>query len=153
MKTDAESRPFRTQLIPGSTEERPHTVFVARVPRGKGEEKWVIDTTGSQYGFREVLVPYKKYSKEKASALANPLTASNAGINKDLDEYVRDPRLCWHEQQVANLLADRHTRQHFATFIANCADDDFLFGPDDHMKAMCEVFVADLKYYLRKARD
>jgi hypothetical protein len=141
--------PFRTQLVPGADiEDSPHTVLVVRLP--KGEEKWVIDTTGSQYGFREVIVPYKKYLTEQASRLATPLTVYDAGVTKDLDEFVLDPKLTFHQQQRANLAADRRTREHFALFIDTCVVDDFLNGSDDDMKTKSEVFIRDLKVHLRK---
>ncbi|KAJ5294645.1 hypothetical protein PENANT_c006G04149 [Penicillium antarcticum] len=68
MKTDDKVRPLRARLVPGSTKETLHTALVVTLP--KGNEKWVLDTTGGYFGYEEVLVSFKKYMAEKAIKLA-----------------------------------------------------------------------------------
>jgi hypothetical protein len=54
---------LRTKLVPGpDASEVPHTVLKVRLCLT--EETCIIDTAGSQYGFRDVLVPYDKYCKQ-----------------------------------------------------------------------------------------
>lgn len=50
-------------------------------------EAWIIDRTGCQYGFREILVPFDKYVTDEACQLLGDPTIYNATEMKDLDYF------------------------------------------------------------------
>jgi len=73
-----------TKLIPGMDSNGcPHTVL--RVGRLFADETWILDTTGCQYGFRDVLIPCTKYLADKECRIEREPTTYDATETKDLD--------------------------------------------------------------------
>ncbi|KAI3336997.1 hypothetical protein HD806DRAFT_24127 [Xylariaceae sp. AK1471] len=108
-----------TILVPASSlfgGTPPHTVLVVNLKNG---ESWVIDTTGCQYGFRDVLVPYDRYLREKVQKITSTPQKYDATETKDLDYY--DTLSFMNTSKVTRRL-ERAARLHFATFV------DEIFG-------------------------
>ncbi|KAL4932339.1 uncharacterized protein BDV17DRAFT_287868 [Aspergillus undulatus] len=63
-------RPLATQVVPDpdfpdiaslDSSTTPHTVLKVKLLSNKEKEVWILDISAAQYGFRDVLVPYKMY--------------------------------------------------------------------------------------------
>lgn len=93
----------------------PHTVL--RVNLLLVNEKWIFDTTGSQYGFQDVLIPFDKYIKDKDCRTPGEPTTYIAVETKDLDYFETLPFMVANRAQRDNLRVDRRARLHFAAFV------------------------------------
>jgi hypothetical protein len=75
-----------TRLVPGpDASEVPHTVLKVRL--GLTGETWIVDTAGSQYGFRDVLVPFNKYITNNSGLIVSAPVKYKSTETKDLDYY------------------------------------------------------------------
>ncbi|KAJ7681998.1 hypothetical protein DFH06DRAFT_1029854 [Mycena polygramma] len=133
-----------------------HTVVKARlVSKGTADgETWIIDPAGGQYGFREVLVPFKRYLTEKECTIVNQGTPYTAHETSDLAYYeslfpIVGATKIRHAQQ-------KKGRLHFAAFIKDRVGDGQKFfasvkdldGSADEFQLKFEDFLKELKAHM-----
>jgi hypothetical protein len=115
------------KLIPGrDLKDCPHTVI--KVELLFTTESWIIDTTGCQYGFREVLVPFDKYIADKVCQLLGDPTTYNWTETKDLDYFSTLPFMNRSRAQKKDRELERKARLHFADFVDRFVDAGILDG-------------------------
>jgi hypothetical protein len=66
-----------------------HTVL--KVGSLSAKETWIFHIAGCQYGFRDVLVPYRRYFAERSYRLLEQATTYDATETKDLDYFLTLP--------------------------------------------------------------
>jgi hypothetical protein len=136
----------RTKLVPGPDASAvPHTVLKVRL-RSTGEI-WVVDTAGSQYGFREVLVPFDKYIAEKSGRVTSS-DIYDATETKDLDFYATFAPMNKTKAQRDILQVERKARICFAGFVDQGVGDDVLDGTAAKWEDKLDVLVAALTAHL-----
>jgi hypothetical protein len=126
----------------------PHTVLKVRLRLTS--DTWVIDMAGSQYGFREVLVPFDKYMAEKSRRIASAPTTYYATKTKDLDYYATLDFMNRTKAQRDNLRAERKTRMSFSAFVDQDVGEDVLVGSATDWDGKHHALVAALKARLRE---
>ncbi|KAJ7167968.1 hypothetical protein C8R46DRAFT_996159 [Mycena filopes] len=136
----------------------PHTV--QQVGLGGGTERWIIDTAGCQYGFREVLVTFERYVTEKECTEVTPPGPYTASETTDLDAmgayYAKHlAPFAWrvmkkiHDQQ-------REVRVRFANFVSERVGDGKEFfgtpkeldGSADDFRRRFERLMKELKRHM-----
>jgi hypothetical protein len=133
-----------TKLVPGPDASAvPHTILKVRL-RLTGEI-WVVDTAGSQYGFREVLVPFDKYMAEKSCRIASAPTTYDATETKDLDYYATLDFMNRTKAQRDRMRAERKARMSFAGFVDQDVGEDVLAGSAAKWDGKLDALVAALK--------
>ncbi|KAJ5774381.1 hypothetical protein N7457_009277 [Penicillium paradoxum] len=139
--------PLTTKLIPDvGSHSGTHTVLKIR-ERGNNDT-WIIDTTGCQYGFRDLLVPFNKYFMDKECQVLDAPFAYDAFETKDLDYYSMFPCFTRMKTQRKEMRLERQTRHHFAVFVAKTVGDNFLGGSDIDFEATIDLFVNGLKSHM-----
>ncbi|PYI01650.1 hypothetical protein BO78DRAFT_423356 [Aspergillus sclerotiicarbonarius CBS 121057] len=126
----------------------PHTVI--QVGRPLAGETWIVDTTGCQYGFREVLVPSDRYLQERACQPPQRPVPYDATETKDLDYFATLPFMTQTRAQRENLQRERQSRLRFAEFVKTSVSADVLDGSNVEFKNKLEVFTSGLKRHLEK---
>lgn len=138
---------FRTQLTPGlDTSHCPHTVL--RVRQLFTGENWIIDTTGCQYGFRDVLIPYEKYLEEKACRIIAEPAAYDAVETKDLDYFSTLEFMNKTQAQKKAREVERRGRLHFAAFIDTRVNNTILDGSAGHFRNTADRFADELRSHM-----
>jgi hypothetical protein len=75
-----------TRLVPGpDASEVPHTVLKVRLCLTG--ETWIVDTAGSQYGFRDALLPHDNYIANNSGLITSAPVTYESTETKDLDDY------------------------------------------------------------------
>jgi hypothetical protein len=67
-------------------------------------EKWIIDATGCQHGFRDVLMPFDKYFEETACHDLRRSQPYDANETKDIDYFLTLPFMTATGQQRRKLM-------------------------------------------------
>jgi hypothetical protein len=111
-------------------------------------EAWIIDTTGCQYGFQEVLVPFEKYLADKSCRILNNPTTYDATETKDLDYFSTLPFMNRTRAQREDRKLERQARLHFADFVNTHVGGDILNGSAAEFKDKLDSFVYKLKLYM-----
>ena len=92
----------------------PHSVLKVNLQLLSFTESWIVDLTGAQYGFQEVVVPFLKYMENKECELVDPPESFDITQTHDLDilmkEYPSGVRR-------AIACAERPARLRFAAFV------------------------------------
>ena len=136
-----------TKLVPGpDSSDMPHTVL--KVGRLLTNEAWIIDIAGCQYGFREVLVPFEKYLRDKSYQIVNEPTTYDATETKDLDYFSTLPFLNKTRAQREDAKLERQARLHFAGFVDTHVSKDILDGSGAEFKGKLDNFVHKLKLHM-----
>ncbi|KAH6668648.1 hypothetical protein F5X68DRAFT_52683 [Plectosphaerella plurivora] len=139
---------FRARLTPGPDPRNvPHTLIRVTTP----SEVWLIDSTGCQYGFEEVLVPYHPYFQDKDCKVVIPPTLYDATETKDLDYYKTIPSMNATELQRQNAEQERKDRLHFATYVDQHVSKDILEGSEEVFSKAANNFEADLRSHMLEA--
>jgi hypothetical protein len=112
------------------------------------EETWIVDTAGSQYGFRDVLVPFNKYIADKSGLIVSAPVTYESTETKDLDYYATLEFMNETRAQQQNLRAERKARLHFARFVDQNVREEVLDGSTVEWKDKLDGFVAGLKVHL-----
>lgn len=127
-----------------------HTVILAQRP--SAGETWVLDITGLQYGFKDVLVPYTRYMEEKQCRQMNKFAAYDWTETQDLDFYDMMPGMNETLLQKREHKMERKGRLHFVKFVDEKVTGDILKGSaavfEEKRVAMGEA----LKSHMRKLR-
>jgi hypothetical protein len=136
-----------TKLIPGPKPDGcPHTVL--KLSLRPSNEVWILDSTGCQYGFRDVLVPYDTYlAKTECRNLRDP-TPYDASETTDLDFFLNVPSLNKTPAQRMDLDAERQARRHFAVFVDSRVGAELLSGSDQQFRDRLESFAGQLKGHM-----
>jgi hypothetical protein len=121
---------------------------VLKVGRLFANEAWILDTTGCQYGFRDVLVPFKKYVEDKSCRISGEPTTYDASETKDLDYFLTLPFLNRTRAQREDKKLERQARLHFAVFVNTRVSKDMLNGSAAEFKDKLESFVYELKLHM-----
>jgi hypothetical protein len=138
-----------TKLVPGPDNSTvPHTVLKVKL-RSTGEA-WIVDTAGSQYGFREVLVPYDRYMAEKSCLIASGPDTYDATVTKDLDYYATLPYMNKTKVERDHLQAERKARICFMGFVDQGVGEDVLDGSTAEWEGKLDALVAALTAHLLK---
>ncbi|KGO71810.1 hypothetical protein PITC_028130 [Penicillium italicum] len=145
-----------TRLVPGpDLHGGPHTVL--KIGRLDSDETWIIDITGCQFGFRNVLVPFVKYFLDNECRILNGPRIYDACETTDLDYLSTLHVFNKTEARRQDMRLERLTRRHFAVFIYMNVHDDFLVGYGADHKRKIDRFVSELKAHMvdsmRKAGD
>jgi hypothetical protein len=114
-------------------------------------ETWVVDTAGSQYGFREVIVPFYRYIAEKSCRIASAPTTYDATETKDLDFYATFAPMNKTKAQCDDMRAERKARMCFASFVDQDVGEDVLDGPDQKWAGKTDTLVAALTAHLMRS--
>ena len=123
-----------------------HTVL--KVCRLFTNEAWVFDTAGCQYGFREVLVPFKTYLEDKSCQIVIEPTTYDTTETKDLDYFSTLPYLNKTRAQREDAKLERQARLHFAVFVDKYVSKDILNGSGAEFKGKLDNFVYELKLHM-----
>lgn len=142
-----ERRITPAKLVPGpDATSCLHTVL--KVRRSSANETWIIDATGCQYGFRDVLVPFDRYIAEReCRSLAEPVPY-NATETKDLDYFTTLPFMNRTPALVENMKQERQSRLHFAEFVKTGVSQDLLDGSNSDFKDKLDRFVSKLTLHM-----
>ncbi|KAJ7894071.1 hypothetical protein B0H13DRAFT_2036920 [Mycena leptocephala] len=139
--------------------EGPHTVLKVFL-RSSGET-WIVDTSGCQYGFRDVLSPFDRYLADKCAFQGQPTSCSyTASETTDLD--VIESLLMQERTDIGmRIMRDsfdqqRKGRLHFAAFVdqrvgsgKDCFDPSKdLDGSAPEFQHKFEKFTAELKTHM-----
>ena len=124
----------------------PHTVL--KVCRLFANEAWIVDIAGCQYGFREVLVPFEKYLRDKSCQIVNEPTTYDATETKDLDYFSTLPFLNKARAQREDAKLERQARLHFAVFVDKQVGKDILDGSGAEFKGKLDNFVHELRLHM-----
>jgi hypothetical protein len=120
------------------------------VRRFSANEAWIIDTTGCQYGFRHVLIPYEKYIEDNSCRLTSEPTTYDATETKDLDYFSSLPSMNRTQAQRENKQLERRARLHFADFSNTRISKDMLDGSATEFKDKLDGFAEELKSHMLK---
>ncbi|KAF5634667.1 hypothetical protein F52700_5860 [Fusarium sp. NRRL 52700] len=136
------------KLIPGpELSDCPHTVI--KITLLSTNELWVIDTAGCQYGFREVLVPFKKYMADKAYQVEGVPTTYNWTETKDLDYFSTLPIMNTSRAQKQDREVERKARLHFADFVDKHVNANILDGSASEFGNKLDSLVEELKVHMQ----
>ena len=137
---------FRTQLVPGPESSKcPHSVLRIQL---SGCERWIIDSAGCQYGFREVLVPYEKYMTDKVCRILGQPSAYDWTEVKDLDFFDTVPLMNQNRRQKESRKLEREARKHFAGFVDSRVIKEVLDGSSVAFNGEYRVFEDAIKEHM-----
>lgn len=136
-----------TRLVPGpGLHGGPHTVL--KIGRIESNETWIIDTTGCQYGFRDVLVPFAKYFHDNECRILSAPRIYDECETSDLDYLSSLYVFNQTKAQRQDMRLERLTRHHFAVFIYMSVHGDLLMGSGADYKRKFDRFVNGLKAHM-----
>jgi hypothetical protein len=115
---------LRIRLMPKPIEPIEHAVL--KVHLSDTDETWVIDTTGCQYGFREILVPCEKYLIDRNCIVSIRPTAYLTHETFDLDFYEALRHMVITQRQQEEKDLQRQARKHFGLFVEKHLHRDIL---------------------------
>jgi hypothetical protein len=138
---------LQPKLLPGpDLKDCPHTLI--KVGLLYTTESWTIDTTGCQYGFREILVPFNKYIADKCCQLLGDPTTYNWTETKDLDYFSTLPAMNKSRAQKQDRELERKARLHFADFVDRHVGEDILDGSASEFNEKIASFGNILKTHM-----
>ncbi|KAH7109531.1 hypothetical protein EDB81DRAFT_929665 [Dactylonectria macrodidyma] len=136
----SESHLLPAKLIPGpDLKDCPRSVV--KVRQLFAAEAWIIDTTGCQYRFQDVFVPFDKYVADKACRFSGDPTTYDATETKDLDYFSALPFMNKFRARRQNGMLERKARLSFADFIDRRVGTDILDGSTSEVKDKLGSFV------------
>jgi hypothetical protein len=91
-----------------------HTVLILEL---ENDEKWIMDVTGSQFGFSEVLAPLERYLEEKEGSLKNTPEPYDRTETSDLEDYSTIQAFTGAFGSRERLKSEFVARLHFAAFV------------------------------------
>ncbi|KAJ7703854.1 hypothetical protein B0H16DRAFT_1440002 [Mycena metata] len=139
--------------------EGPHTVLKVGMSTASVDEAWIIDPAGTQYGFRDVLVPFERYLADKRCTGISQPTPYTANETTDLVVY----EALFADYMMVRSLKDAHDRQkegrlHFAAFVNDrVGNGKEFFGSTKDLDGSAAEFqrkfdkwLGELKAYMEK---
>ncbi|KAG9507891.1 hypothetical protein J7337_001447 [Fusarium musae] len=114
------------------TDRKFHTIIEATLD--SSGEQWLIDVTGCQYGFREILLPLEKYIAQNNCSSYELLQPYGHTETTDQDELPHSPLIILtrgpNEQQLADIEIEKGYRRHFAALVRAVINQGLTQGPD-----------------------
>jgi hypothetical protein len=139
----------RTKLVPGPESTNcPHTVL--KVRSLSGNETWILDPAGCQYGFREVLVPFEKYLADKSAKVVSEPTTYEWTETKDLDFFSTIKAMNKAQAQREDREVERQAREHFAVFVDKHVSKSMLNGTASEFESKLDSFAQELKVHMQQ---
>ncbi|KAJ5960290.1 uncharacterized protein N7479_007440 [Penicillium vulpinum] len=136
-----------TRLVPGpDLHGGPHTVL--KIECLESNETWIIDPTGCQYGFQDVLVPFGKYLIDNECRILGGPRIYDMYETRDLDYLSTLHIFTKTKAQRQDMRLERLTRHHFAVFIYLSAHDRLLVGSGADYKKNLDRFITELKTHM-----
>ncbi|KAI2768754.1 hypothetical protein F4815DRAFT_498008 [Daldinia loculata] len=124
-------------------------------------EGWVVDITGCQFGFRDILVPLDSYFKKRVKSLVRGPFAYTEHETSDLDVF--DSKLALNDTDKKRLKAahERAGRLHFAKFVQERFDryesprpsEELLSGTPEEFQVKLAQFESGLKVHMASFVD
>jgi hypothetical protein len=108
-------------------------------------ETWVFDTVGSQFRFREVLVPFDKYMAERSCRVASGPSTYDTNETKDLDNYATLDLMNKTNALQNYMRAERKARVNFASFVDQDVREGVLAASAAEWDGMLDALVAALE--------
>ncbi|KAF5685505.1 beclin 1 [Fusarium denticulatum] len=119
---EIQNPPFTVKFHPPDgimTDRKFHTIIEATLD--SSGEQWLIDVTGCQYGFRDVLLPLEKYTAQNNCSSYELLQPYGHTETTDQDELPHSPLIILtggpNEQQLADIEIEKGYRRHFAALV------------------------------------
>ncbi|OJJ68829.1 hypothetical protein ASPBRDRAFT_183030 [Aspergillus brasiliensis CBS 101740] len=143
---------FTTQVIPGpdspnipslDSATTPHVVLKVDLRLSFGTESWILDLTGAQYGFQDVLVPFLKYTHDKECDVVSGAESFEITETSDLDSLIKK----FTGVRRAIVCAERPARLRFAAFVDRI-DKKILDGSIDIFENKLGAFRLALKQHM-----
>ncbi|KAF4951913.1 hypothetical protein FGADI_7135 [Fusarium gaditjirri] len=133
--------PIRFQPPDGMMTDRVfHTIVEATLD--SSGERWVIDITGCQYGFRDILLPLEKYITQNNCFSYGLLQPYGHTETTDQDELPCSPFFILtggpNEQQLADIEIEKGYRRHFATLVRALFHQGLTQGSVAHFAAILD---------------
>ncbi|KAI1384475.1 uncharacterized protein F4822DRAFT_433019 [Hypoxylon trugodes] len=138
-----------------------HTVLIFQL----GEERWVMDITGCQFGIEETIVPYHQYFREGRCEIIGELKPYTMTETTDLDKpedftyaqrILPETKLSKHQgmhERAARLHLKSFIDAHFFNETGPDFNKDFLPSLMEKGNAVIKPFVADLRSHMREFSD
>ncbi|VTT81453.1 unnamed protein product [Fusarium fujikuroi] len=127
-----------------------HTIVEATLD--SSEERWLIDVTGCQYGFRDILLPLQKYIAQNNCSSYELLQPYGHTETTDQDELPRSPLIILtrgpSEQQLADIEIEKGYRRHFAALVRAIVNQGLTQGPDAQFAATRDELVRRVITYM-----
>ncbi|KAF5595445.1 beclin 1 [Fusarium subglutinans] len=127
-----------------------HTIVEATLD--SSGERWLIDVTGCQYGFRDILLPFEKYIAQNNCSSYERLQPYAHTETTDQDELPRSPLMILtrgpSEQQLADIEIEKGYRRHFAALVRALVHHGLTQGTDAHFAATLDELVRRVITYM-----
>ncbi|KAF5681761.1 beclin 1 [Fusarium circinatum] len=127
-----------------------HTIIEATLD--SSGERWLIDVTGCQYGFRDILLPFEKYIAQNNCSSYERLQSYGHTETTDQDELPRSPLMILtrgpSEQQLADIEIEKGYRRHFAALVRALVHHGLTQGTDAHFAATLDELVRRVITYM-----
>lgn len=119
------------------------------VPSSSPDESWVIDPSGSQYGFKDVLIPLEKYLADTDGRVTGVPYTYDATETTDVEISLELP---WVDTPTLrkDLEIEWRARVHFAAFADNVVEKDILAGSDAEFEAKLEELTRRLEEWMMR---
>ncbi|KAI1031431.1 hypothetical protein LB504_000451 [Fusarium proliferatum] len=115
-------------------------------------ERWLIDVTGCQYGFRDILLPLEKYIAQNNCSSYELLQPYGHTETTDQDELPRSPLIILtrgpSEQQLADIEIEKGYRRHFAALVRAIVNQGLTQGSDAQFAATLDELVRRVITYM-----
>ncbi|KAI0122593.1 hypothetical protein F4814DRAFT_446532 [Daldinia grandis] len=129
-----------------------HTILLVWI----GNEGWVVDITGCQFGFQEILFPLNGYFKKRVKSHARGPFAYTEHETSDLDVFDSKMSLNDTEQKILKAAHERAGRLHLAKFVKERfgryespgPSKEFLGGAPKEFQLKLARFESELKAHM-----
>lgn len=132
------------------TDRKFHTIIEATLD--SSGERWLIDVTGCQYGFRDILLPLEKYIAQNDCSSYGLLQPYGHTETTDQDELPRSPLIILtggpSEQQLADIEIEKGYRRHFAALVRAIVNQGLTQGSDAQFSATLDELVRRVITYM-----
>ncbi|KAF5982155.1 hypothetical protein FBULB1_4405 [Fusarium bulbicola] len=127
-----------------------HTIIEATLD--SSGERWLIDVTGCQYGFRDILLPFEKYIAQNNCSSYERLQPYGHTETTDQDELPRSPLMILtrgpSERQLADIEIEKGYRRYFAALVRALVHHGLTQGTDAHFAATLDELVRRVITYM-----
>ncbi|KAF4435426.1 beclin 1 [Fusarium acutatum] len=132
------------------TDRKFHAIIEATLD--SSGERWLIDVTGCQYGFRDILLPLEKYIAQNNCSSYELLQPYGHTETTDQDELPRSPLIILtrgpNEQQLADIEIEKGYRRHFAALVRAVINQGMTQGSDAQFAATLDELVHRVITYM-----
>ncbi|KAF5631975.1 beclin 1 [Fusarium tjaetaba] len=136
------------------TDRKFHTIIEATLD--SSGEQWLIDVTGCQYGFREILLPLEKYIAQNNCSSYELLQPYGHTETTDQDELPHSPLIILtrgpNEQQLADIEIEKGYRRHFGALVRAIINQGLTQGSDAQFAVTLDGLVHRVITYMSSYR-